>query len=78
MAKPKKVKKEKAAKKKPPKEKPKDKDKDKSKDKSQLKITSYVPVKINCPYCKRTMMTKVVYNKKRSAIGLAIMRTCAG
>lgn len=76
MAKPKKVKKEKAAQKKPPKEKPKDKDK--SKDKSQLKITSYVPVKINCPYCKRTMMTKVVYNKKRSAIGLAIMRTCAG
>lgn len=42
-----------------------------------LKIKSYTPVKVNCPFCKRTMTTRVVYRTKRSFICKMIMRIFA-
>lgn len=35
-------------------------------------ITSYEPVVVKCPYCKKTAMTTVIYNPQRSVIGRLI------
>lgn len=42
-----------------------------------LKIKSYTPVKVNCPFCKKTMTTRVVYKRKRGFICKMIMRIFA-
>lgn len=46
--------------------------------KSSVRINSYDPVTMKCPFCSAIMQTKVVYKTKRTACCMMIMRVISG
>lgn len=60
----------------PPPPPPKKKEKPSKKNKSGrqgIPVKSYIPIQMKCPYCSRTMTTRVVYIRRRGYFGRCSM-----